>query len=106
MKLASVWAVLVLGALAGCKLETELVVESDTDWSGNVDRHGEVTGRGHARFDLTTGDGSRVCWALSKQSTAGTLRAYTEEEGAFGGTHIGNVRVTTAPNGSVEGCTE
>jgi len=94
------------GMLTACDLDTALVVESDTAWSGTVDRHGQVSGRGHARYDLTAGDGSRVCWVLTKQSSAGTLRAYTEEESALGGTDIRNVRVTTAPGGTVEGCTE
>lgn len=92
--------------VSGCKLETALVVESDTAWSGTIDTEGNVSHRGNARYDLTTQDGREVCWVLKKDTALGTLRAYTEEESAFGDTHIRNVRVTTAPSGQVRGCTE
>jgi len=105
MRLASVGALLCVLVSSACSLETELVVESDTAWSGNIAQQ-PVSGRGNATFDITQGDGTEVCWLITKSTDAGTLRAYTKEESATGGTEIHNVQVTTAAGGSVEGCTE
>jgi hypothetical protein len=98
MKLAYVGLAAVL--LSACDLDTTLVVESDTVWAGTIDDR-PVSGRGNTEFDI---DGT-VCWRLSKQSSAGILRAYAEKESTFGGSSAFGVQQTTSPGGVVEGCT-
>ena len=100
MRLLALTAVMVLCA---CD-KTTLVVESDTSWAGSVDGVGQVADRGGARFELP--DAKREnCWELRKTSSAGTLRAYAEDETWFGlGSEVDGEAITTAPNGMVTGC--
>jgi hypothetical protein len=100
MRFLAVTAVVLLCA---CN-KTTLVVESDTSWAGSIEGVGQVADRGDARFELP--DLKREsCWELRKTSSAGTLRAYAEDDTWFGlGSEIDGEAVTTAPNGVVRGC--
>jgi hypothetical protein len=100
MRFLAVTAVVLLCA---CN-KTTLVVESDTSWAGSIEGVGQVADRGDARFELP--DLKREsCWELRKTSSAGTLRAYAEDDPWFGlGSEIDGEAVTTAPNGVVRGC--
>lgn len=91
--------------LCGCSGKT-LVVESDTSWSGEIDRVGSVAGRGDGEFDLG-GLHGEVCWTLAKTTSLGTLRAYARDDTWFGlGSETDGEAVTTAPNGRVQGCAQ
>jgi hypothetical protein len=84
--------------------KTTLVIESDTSWAGDIDEVGQVADRGHARFELPNAK-RELCWSIRKTSSAGTLRAYAEDETWFGlGSDIDGEASTTAANGVVQGC--
>jgi hypothetical protein len=96
-----VFAAVVL--LCACD-KTTLVIESDTSWAGEVDGVGQVADRGHARFELPNSK-TENCWSIHKTSSAGTLRAYAEDDTWFGlGSEVDGEATTTAPNGAVQGC--
>jgi len=91
--------------LCGCSGKT-LVVESNTSWSGEIDRVGTVAGRGGKEFGLS-GLRGEVCWVITKSTSLGTLRAYARDDTWFGlGSEVDGEAVTTAPNGRVEGCAQ
>ena len=97
--------------LSACSGKT-LHVESDTSWSGSVDQFGSVEGHGNAQYDLGATHG-QVCWKIDKATTAGVLRAYADDDTWFGmhvnlgmGSEIDGESSTTAPSGSVEGCSQ
>ncbi|MGH7585474.1 MAG: hypothetical protein ACREMH_04440 [Gemmatimonadales bacterium] len=98
-----VCAALVSLGLLGCGDKT-LFVESNAPWEGTVDGVGAVTGESNGDFDVSEVDGE-VCWTLRKTTMAGVLRAYVEDEGAFGlGTNIEGLETTNEPYGEVTGC--
>lgn len=93
---------LVLSACSGKTLH----VESDTSWSGSVDQFGPIQGHGNAQYDLGDSHG-RVCWKIDKATSVGVLRAYADDDTWFGlGSEIDGEASTTAPSGSVEGCSQ
>lgn len=100
-------AVLLIFALAlvGCSDKT-LHVESDTSWAGTIDRFGTVDGHGNSQYDLG-GVAGQVCWQIAKTTSAGTLRAYSDDATWFGlGTEVDGDATTTAPAGGVQGCSQ
>ena len=97
------WLLPAVLLLCACD-KTTLVVESDTSWAGEVDGLGQVADRGTARFELPNAK-QELCWSIQKTSSAGTLRAYAEDDTWFGlGSQVDGEATTTAPNGSVQGC--
>jgi hypothetical protein len=98
---------LCLGLILVCACSGKtLVVESDTSWSGTIDRLGTVAGRGGREFGLGGLQGE-VCWTLVKTTSLGTLRAYARDETWFGlGAEVDGDASTTAPNGQVAGCAQ
>lgn len=96
------WSVVLL---CGCSGKT-LVIESDTGWSGTIDRFGDVAGRGAKEFGLGGFQGE-VCWSIVKTTALGTLRAYARDDTWFGlGSQVDGEAATTAPNGRVQGCAQ
>ena len=96
---------LLVPLLVGCD-KKHLIVESNTSWSGNVSYIGPVSGTGNASIDLSD-QPSDVCWELKKDTSAGTLRAYLEDETWFGlGKEFDGDQTTTAPDGMVRGCNQ
>ena len=94
-------AALVLG---GCN-DKDLVIESNTTWTGRVDRIGTLSGRGSARYQLDVP--GQICWTFTKTSTAGILRVYAEDKTWFGlGTQVDSDDATREPNGQVRGCAQ
>lgn len=97
--------ILGVALLCGCSGKT-LVIESDTSWSGTIERVGEIAGRGGREVGLS-GLNGEVCWSIAKTTSLGTLRAYSRDETWFGlGTEVDGDAVTTAPSGRVEGCSQ
>ena len=97
MRLPALMAVVLLCA---CN-KTTLVIESDTSWAGSIDGVGQVADRGDARFELPNVK-QENCWELRKTSSAGTLRAYAEDDTWFGlGSEVadGVVRLWVADSG-------
>jgi hypothetical protein len=91
-------------ALGACT-DRELIVESNTDWSGFIDEEESGysrDGSGNARFDL---DNGRICWTFQKETDAGVLRVYAKTKEIFGTDRQGDAS-TTAAYGFVTGCAE
>lgn len=105
MRFRSLTSLVALLAVAACS-DKELVVESNTTWSGVIVGLGGVQGEGNATIDLSNAP-SDVCWTLKKETSAGTLRAYLRDKTWFGlGTEIDGDQTTTAPGGQIGGCNE
>ena len=95
-KLTSAAVVLLL---AGCS-QPDLVVESDTVWTGNVigsSSTSQVEGSGNKTYQLRSG---QTCWNFKKATEQGNLRAYAKVRG---NRTSGDDR-TSAPLGSINGC--
>jgi hypothetical protein len=89
--------------LSACS-EKDLVIESNTSWRGSVDRVGELSGKGSARYTIKDTQG-QICWVFTKTTTAGVLRVYAEDKTWFGlGTEVDSDDTTFEPNGQVRGC--
>ena len=91
-------------ALGACT-DRELIVESNTSWSGFIDEEESGysrDGTGNAKFDL---DSDRTCWTFQKETDAGFLRVYAKTKEIFGTDRQGDARTTT-PYGFVAGCVE
>ncbi len=85
--------------LAGCS-QPDLVVESDTVWTGNVigsSSTSQVEGSGNKTYQLRSG---QTCWNFKKVTEQGNLRAYAKVRG---NRTSGDDR-TSAPLGSINGC--
>jgi hypothetical protein len=83
----------------------ELVIESNTTWSGTIERIGTVTGRYSTRYELDVKD--QVCYTFTKTSSYGVLRVYTIDDTWLGlGSEVDGDDFTTEPNGQVQGCTQ
>jgi hypothetical protein len=94
-----------LGMLTACSGKT-LHVESDTSWAGTIDHFGTIDGHGNAQYDVG-GVTGRICWSISKTTSAGILRAYTDDDTWFGlGSEVDGEATTTAPGGVVAGCSQ
>ena len=89
--------------IAGCGGRV-VHIESDTSWTGTIDGIGQVSGRGGQTFALDAVS-TPVCWTITKSTSAGTLRVYSEASTWFGlGEDVEAEQTTTAPNGQVTGC--
>jgi hypothetical protein len=96
------WLLSAVLLLCACD-KTTLVVESDTSWAGSVG-DSQVADRGDQRFELPDAK-QEICWSIAKTTSAGTLRAYAEDDTWFGlGSEVDGESATTAPNGKVKGC--
>ena len=100
-KLAGVVAIVLLGACT----DRELIIESNTSWSGFIG--GEESGysrdgSGNAKFDLDEG---RTCWTFQKETEQGSIRAYAKTRELFGSDRSGDAWTTTE-FGVVAGCIE
>jgi len=96
---------LAVAALLGACNDKDLVIESNTTWTGTVDRIGTLTGRGNARYQLDVP--GQICWDFHKTSTFGVLRVYAEDKTWFGlGTEVDSDDTTIEPNGHVTGCAQ
>ncbi len=99
----SPWPWLAAAVLLGACDDKDLVIESNTTWTGKVDKVGTLSGRGSARYKLDVP--GQICWEFTKTSTYGILRVYAEDKTWFGlGTQVDSDDNTTAPNGKVIGC--
>ena len=88
----------------GCK-DPQLIVESDTEWSGAIAGDNSRTsqqGNGNHSFTLRSG---LTCWTFQKETAAGTLRAYAVFHALTGRQRKGDA-TTVANYGVVSGCTE
>ena len=96
------WLLSAVLLLCACD-KTTLVVESDTSWAGSVG-DSQVKGRDDRRIELANVK-EDICWSIAKTTSAGTLRAYAEDDTWFGlGSQVDGESTTTAPSGKVEGC--
>ena len=96
---------LTLIALLGACTRRELIVESNTSWTGFIG--GEESGysrdgSGNAKFEL---DDGRTCWTFQKDTEQGSLRAFARTRELFGNERYGDAWTTTA-YGVVTGCVE
>jgi hypothetical protein len=90
--------------LSACT-DRELIIESNTSWSGFIG--GEESGysrngSGNATFDLDEG---RTCWEFQKETAEGSIRAYAKTRELFGSDRSGDAWTTTE-FGFVAGCIE
>jgi hypothetical protein len=93
----------VVAILAGCDSK-ELVVQSNTGWTGTITDIGTVSGTGNEVIDLSDAP-TNVCWELRKTSSAGVLRAYLRDETWFGlGKEYDGDQTTSEPGGQIGGC--
>lgn len=93
-----------LVAVMACD-DRELIVESNTSWSGFIDGDDagfSRDGSGNATFELGSGT---TCWAFQKDSEGGRLRVYAKTREVFGSDRHGDAS-TTAAYGAVSGCVE
>ena len=93
--------VLLLVITAACG--SELVVESNTSWTGFIGGTGagsSVSGSGDQTFDLNSGT---TCWNFQKQTESGHLKVYAKEKSIFGSSRSGEAE-TVASFGVVSGC--
>ena len=98
------WGVALAIGLGACT-DRQLVVESNTEWSGFIDEEESGysrDGSGNARFDLDRG---RACWTFNKNTEAGFLTVYAKTKDIFGTDRHGHAS-TTAAYGFVTGCAE
>jgi hypothetical protein len=104
MRSRCVLTILMLLGLTACE-EMELVVESNTDWSGEVQGIGEVGGTGNRTIDVIDGTGDR-CWVLRKTTESGVLRAYLRDKARLFGsvTEYDGDQSTSEPYGEIGGC--
>ncbi len=103
---ARAWLIPLMAVALGACDEKVLVIESNTAWEGTIDYLGGVTGEGSASVDLSDVP-SDVCWVLRKTTSAGTLRAYLEDDTWFGlGKEVDGDQSTSAPNGEIGGCNQ
>jgi hypothetical protein len=99
--LAGVAAIMLLSACT----DRELIIESNTSWSGFIG--GEESGysrdgSGNAKFELEEG---RTCWTFQKETTDGSIRVYARTKELFGTERYGDAWTTTE-FGVVAGCIE
>lgn len=100
------FAAVVLAVGVSACTDRDIIVESNTTWSGFIGEEESGysrDGSGNARFEID--DSGRTCWTFQKETEAGYLRAYAKTKEIFGTDRQGDARTTTA-FGIVSGCVD
>ena len=114
MKARMSWLSALAVLLVGCG--TELVVESNTSWEGDICGYTycasatsghELRGSGNKSFDqgvfIAGTDSNQVCYWFGNTTDSGYIRVYIKDHDIFGSSK--NARhENTAPHGAVSAC--
>ena len=92
--------ILIAVLVTACDESREMVIESDTGWSGSI-VNASRDGFGNETFPIT--GSCDWCWSIQKQTRGGYLKAYARMNGLYGMKESG-VAETTAQFGVVTGC--
>jgi hypothetical protein len=92
--------ILIVVLVTACDESREMVIESDTGWSGAI-VNASRDGYGSVTFPVSGSE--NWCWSIQKQTRGGYLKAYARMSGLYG-TKQSGVAETTAQFGVVTGC--
>ena len=93
-----------LALLTACGAQGTVYVEADTNWSGSIAGVSYDGGPGQSYIRLK-GYGV-TCWAVQKQTRAGTLTVYAKIDRGITGTETQGKATTSAAFGVVTGCAD